>query len=101
MAFPCKGRRSQLNDPSDTDKGWTVELAFPWKGMKWLANGRSLPPKDGDTWRVFFGRFEKLVFGEKEVNPHPAWVWSPHGVYDTHLPELWTPVQFSRREVNA
>ena len=75
-------------------------MAFPWKGMKWLANGRSLPPKDGDTWRMFFGRFEKLVFGGKEVNPHPAWVWSPHGVYDTHLPEHWTPVQFSEREVD-
>src|SRR5258706_175303 len=40
-----------VNDDSDTDRGWTVELAFPWKGLKWLAtDGRALPPKDGDVW---------------------------------------------------
>ena len=90
-----------INHRATVDRGWTVEVAFPWKGLKWLANGRSLPPKDGDTWRMFFGRFEKLVFGGKEVNPHPAWVWSPHGVYDTHLPEQWTPVQFSQQVVEV
>jgi hypothetical protein len=36
-----------LNDNSDTDRGWTVELALPWKSMNWLAkgDGRSLPPQ--------------------------------------------------------
>ncbi len=26
-----------VNQDSDRDRGWTVELAFPWKGMAWLA----------------------------------------------------------------
>src|SRR5262245_35906195 len=26
-----------LNNRSVVDKGWTVELAFPWRGMTWLA----------------------------------------------------------------
>jgi len=26
-----------VNDDTDRDRGWTVELAFPWKGMAWLA----------------------------------------------------------------
>ena len=84
-----------INQRAKVDRGWTVELAFPWAGMKWLANGRSLPPQDGDIWRMFFGRFEKLTFGGAELNPHPAWVWTPHGVYDTHLPDRWTTVRFS------
>jgi hypothetical protein len=84
-----------INDRSHVDAGWTVELAFPWAGMKWLANGRALPPKEGDTWRMFFGRFEKLTPGGLEVQPHPAWAWTPHGVYDTHMPEKWTEVRFS------
>ena len=29
------------------DRGWTVELAFPWQGLSELADGRSLPPQDG------------------------------------------------------
>jgi len=88
-----------INDDSVVDKGWTVEIAFPWSGMKWLANGRSLPPKDGDEWRVFFGRFEALRAGGQEVSPHPAWAWNAHGVYDTHRPECFTRVRFSEEEL--
>ena len=85
----------KLNDDSVVDKGWTVEIAFPWEGMKWLASGRSLPPKPGDTWRMFFGRFEALRAGGREIHPHPAWCWNPHGVYDTHQPDKFTYVHFA------
>jgi len=88
-----------LNDNSDIDKGWTVELAFPWKGAKWLAGDRPLPPKEGDTWKIFFGRFELLRVAGAEVQPHPGWSWNRHGVYDTHLPQCWTAVHFSTRPV--
>jgi len=89
----------KINDSAETDKGWTVELAFPWKGMKWLAAGRSLPPRDGDTWRIFFGRFELLKLAGHELNPHPAWVWSRHAVYDTHIPECFPYIQMSNKTV--
>ncbi len=85
----------KINDNRIPDKGWSVELAFPWKGMKWLKEGRSLPPEDGDTWRIFFGRFQRLCNAGNEVQPHPAWAWNKHGVYDTHLPECFTKVHFS------
>jgi len=90
----------KINDSSVIDRGWTVELAFPWAGMKWLANGRSLPPREGDEWRIFFGRFEKLMVGSIEVDPHPAWCWNRHGVYDTHLPERFTRVRFTEECVD-
>jgi hypothetical protein len=77
------------------DRGWTVEIAIPWSGMSTLAKGRRLPPQDGDIWRMFFGRFEKLRSGSQEIQPHPAWVWTPHGVYDTHWPECFTTIRFS------
>jgi hypothetical protein len=85
----------KINDRSSVDRGWTVELAFPWSGMQSLANGRSLPPREGDLWKMFFGRFEKLLVNGAEVSPHPAWVWNKHGVYDSHRPEHWTPIRFS------
>jgi len=86
-----------LNDDSDRDRGWTVELAIPWAGMTWLAKGddRSLPPRDGDEWRMDFSRFNTY----KEAPPakdHGGWAWSPHGVWDSHIPERFTRVQFSR-----
>ena len=88
-----------LNDHSDVDSGWTCEIALPWSGMAWLADGRSLPPQDGDEWRIFFGRFQKLMNAGSEVSPHPAWVLSPHGIYDTHQPGRFPIVTFSDRDV--
>lgn len=84
-----------INDDSDVDRGWTVELALPWAGMTHLANGRALPPQPGDQWRMFFGRFQKLHASGQEIQPHPAWCWTPHGRYDTHRPESFTVVEFS------
>jgi hypothetical protein len=87
----------KLNDRSTVSRGWTVELAFPWTGMKWLANGRPLPPKDGDVWRLFFARYEKMNFGGNEV--HAGWSWDKIGDIDNHAPERWTPIRFSERFV--
>jgi hypothetical protein len=73
--------------------GWTVELAFPWAGMSWLANGRSLPPQDGDQWRLFIGRYQQLhVSGQDHT---VGWAWHPIGSTDNHFPERFTPIQFS------
>lgn len=96
LAVQCNGT---LNDHSDVDRGWTAEIALPWSGMGWLANGRSLPPRDGDSWRIFFGRFQKLLNAGQEISPHPAWVLSPHGQYDTHRPECFPYVIFSTTDV--
>ena len=87
-----------LNNPSDVDKGWTVELAFPWKGMSALAGSRSLPPRPGDVWRMDFSRFERLEYCGVKAEPHPGWALNRHGVYDSHIPECFSLVCFSERE---
>jgi hypothetical protein len=84
-----------INDDSDVDRGWSIELAIPWASMAHLANGRPLPPTDGDVWPMLFGRFQKLEVKGVEVHPHPGWVWNKHGVADTHLPESFTRIHFS------
>lgn len=91
-----------LNDNTDTDQGWTVELALPWSGMKALAQAdqRSLPPRHKDVWRMDFSRFNQ------QKAPAPAkdsggWAWSPHGVWDSHVPECFTFVHFSTKEVGS
>ncbi len=83
-----------LNNNSHIDKGWSLEIGIPWSSLALLANGRSLPPTNGDIWKMFLGRFQKLMVGGKEVQPHPAMVLNSHGIYDTHLPEKWSRVQF-------
>jgi hypothetical protein len=83
-----------LNDHSDIDHSWDLEIAIPWQSLALLANGRTLPPTHGDLWQLFLGRFQKMTVSGKEIQPHPAMVLSAHGVYDTHLPEKWSKVRF-------
>ncbi len=87
--------KGTLNDNSDIDKSWSLEIAISWSSMGHLANGRSIPPKDGDTWKLFLGRFQKLMVNGNEVQPHPATALNSHGIYDTHLPEKWSVIEFA------
>src|SRR5262249_22277598 len=89
-----------LNDPSDTDKGWTVEIAWPLKSLAEISYV-PVPPRDGDQWRINFSRVEwqhEIVDGKYRKikgRPEDNWVWSPQGVIDMHRPETWGYVQFS------
>ncbi len=87
-----------INDPATKDNGWTVELAFPWAGMGWLTNGRSVPPTDGDEWRMDFSRFNQTKTHETDST---GWAMSAHGAWDSHIPELFSIVTFSDRFVDA
>ena len=89
-----------LNDPSDTDRGWSVELAFPWAALAEAAR-RPSPPADGDQWRLNFSRVEWTLtsaggrYSKVPGTPENNWVWSPQGVVNMHRPESWGYVQFS------
>lgn len=91
-----------INDPRDTDVGWTVEIAFPWKVLGEFAN-RPSPPNDGDQWRVNFSRVEWIVdiingkYRKVEGRSEDNWVWSAQGAVDMHRPERWGYVQFSTK----
>lgn len=94
-----------LNDPSDTDRGWTVEIALPWSALEELAGGVACPPEPGDTWRLNLSRVQwehELVDGAYVRAPvagrgwkgEDNWVWSPQGAVAMHLPERWGLVTF-------
>lgn len=89
-----------LNDNRDRDRGWTVELALPWSGFAALAapDGRALPPREGDVWRMDFSRFNSYK-AAPPAHDSGGWAWSPHGVWDSHIPELFVQVLFSTQSV--
>lgn len=91
-----------LNDPTDRDRGWTVELAFPWESLRLLAlgDGRAVPPREGDVWRMDLSRFNAY----KEASPADdsgGWTWSSHGVWDSHVPECFPNIHFSTIPVTS
>ena len=83
-----------INDSSVIDESWTAEVTIPWASLADLANGRSLPPKDGDTWGIFLGRFEQLATRSPGTAATAGWGASAIGVADTHVPESFTRVRF-------
>jgi len=89
-----------LNDDRDIDEGWQVELALAWSGMKMLTLGdkRSLPPKDGDVWRMDFSRFNRKK-APTSFKDSGGWAWSPHGIWDSHVPECFTYIHFVDRYI--
>ncbi len=111
-AWDIKGLKSavkvygSINDPSDIDQYWTIEIAFPWEVLKECALEHRRP-KDGEQWRVNFSRVNwdieiKEGTYKKKINPKTGkrlpehnWVWSPQGVIAMHQPETWGYVQFS------
>ena len=86
-----------LNHPGDHDRGWTVELAFPWSAF--TARSGKNRPTPGESWRVNFSRVEwkvEVVEGNyrKLTGPEDNWVWSPQGVVNMHVPEHWGFIEF-------
>lgn len=91
-----------INDDKDRDRGWTVELALPWSSISILTKGGTgnVPPQHKDIWRMDFSRFNQY----KEAEPAKdsgGWAWSPHGVWDSHVPECFTFVNFSKEDVSS
>jgi len=95
-----------INDPSDIDQGWTIEIAIPFRIIEECASFDDVP-SSGDFWRINFSRVEwktDIIDGKyvKQVNPDTGkslpednWVWSPQYHINMHMPEYWGYIVFS------
>jgi len=98
-----------LNNPADTDRQWTVEMAIPFASMN--VGDTVSTPVDGQIWRINFSRVNWQTEGidgkyqrkkdEKTGRPVSEynWVWSPTGEINMHTPERWGMLQFSGNSV--
>lgn len=94
--------KGTLNDPSDIDEGWVLEMKVPMYVLKECAH-KPVPPVEGDFWRLNFSRVHwelevvdgkyRKVAGKPEYN----WVWSPQGLIAMHYPERWGYLFFSHQ----
>ncbi len=100
--------QGSLNDPSDLDRGWSVEVAMPWEVLIEASGSNELPV--GSFWRINFSRvnwdfeldrgsYARKKDGEGKFLPEYNWVWSPQGVINMHEPEHWGYAYFSPNNV--
>jgi hypothetical protein len=91
------GIAGTVNDDTDEDEGWVVEIALPWtalaEGPRDVLNGVAAPPQVGDEWRVNLYRFERPR-ADGEVTEAQANAWSPVGVNDFHRPDRFGRLRF-------
>ncbi|MBJ2172828.1 carbohydrate-binding family 9-like protein [Aureibaculum sp. A20] len=96
-----------LNNPNDTDKGWTVEIAIPWKTFRKTYFENNVPRDK--FWRVNFsrvnwdydlvnGKYDRKKGENEKYFPEYNWVWSSMGVINMHEPEKWGYVYFSTKK---
>ncbi|MCU4176745.1 carbohydrate-binding family 9-like protein [Carboxylicivirga sp. N1Y90] len=98
-----------LNDPSDIDSFWTVEMAIPLKPLLELKKSDKSTPMNNEQWRINFSRVNwdhditNGNYSRKKVDgkylPEYNWVWSPQGVINMHEPEKWGYLQFSDQAI--
>ncbi len=95
-----------LNNPTDTDKYWSIELAVPFSSV---VMGDKPFPKAGTIWRMNLSRVEWPVTikdghyvlrtkGEIDWNAGHYTTWSPQGLVNLHYPERWGYIMFSDKK---
>ena len=98
LQWDCPGIQSAiyidgtLNNPKDTDKFWSVEMAIPRQALTLSFNNLL---KAGNTWRINFSRVEWLK------KPEENWVWNATGRIDMHMPDRWGYLLFSGNNVGT
>ena len=97
--------RGTLNKTEDTDSGWTVEMAIPFRAIN-FGFRTDFTPAAGSFYRINFSRVEwdwDVINGQYvkrkdqlgHTLPEHNWVWSPQGVINMHFPERWGYLFFS------
>ena len=98
LQWDCPGIKSgihiegTLNNPNDTDKFWSVEMAIPRQALTLSFNNLL---KAGNVWRINFSRVEWLK------KPEENWVWNATGRIDMHMPDRWGYLLFSGNNVGT
>ena len=92
-----------INNNSDVDNSWTVEMAIPFSAISRL--NRAAAPSNTNPWRINFSRVQwtlepdgmsyqkKVKENKKPISEH-NWVWSPTGIIDMHVPVKWGYLYF-------
>ncbi|UKN01466.1 family 10 glycosylhydrolase [Paracrocinitomix mangrovi] len=94
-----------INDPSDTDIKWSVEMAIPMKALLTLKNKPRKTPVNGESWRINFSRVQwqheivdgkyKRKFVKNNSMGEDNWSWTNQKAINMHAPEMWGYLFFS------
>jgi hypothetical protein len=79
--------RGTLNDPSNSDEFWQLEVAIPFAGLSTLDR----PPREGDRWLFHLARYDYSVYLPDGVELSSC---APLTEVDFHRYEDWITLHF-------
>ncbi|WP_340105986.1 carbohydrate-binding family 9-like protein [Rhodohalobacter sp. 8-1] len=97
-----------INNPESEDRKWTTEIALPLAAISEINSGKRTI-ESGVQWKVNFSRAQRrldVADGSYKLRINPDtdrpfdpdfYVWSPQGVNNIHIPEMWGIMQFSEK----
>lgn len=96
-----------INNTTDKDNFWTVEMKIPVKSLKYFGEGNQI--KANEIWKINFSRVQwhyditdKGYIKRKDNTGKPLaeenWVWSPIGLINMHYPERWGHIKFVNQD---
>ena len=98
------GTARTLNDPSDVDESWSIEIAIPIDPIRSIDRGSEI--RHGSYWRINFSRVQWQhdvkdgIYDRKKDStgnylPENNWVWSEQSAIAMHRPEHWGYLYFN------
>jgi hypothetical protein len=81
-----------LNERHDLDRGWTVEMALPWEGLRHVVDG-GVPPRAGQRLRIALGRNQ--VIDQRATRWTTTWSWHVAGEAGLYAPEHYPVVELA------
>lgn len=99
--------KGTINNPTDIDTSWSVELAIPIQALKEIDRGSEV--KEGSMWRINFSRvqwqhqvndgvYSRKTDEEGNRLHENNWVWTEQSAIAMHRPEHWGYVFFTEQE---
>ena len=97
----ARDRRARRRDDQRPDHDRSRLDASRWRcrgrASRSCSTAARCRPKEGETLRCDFSRFEALRVHGKPLPQNPGWSLNPHGVYDSHIPESFSVVHFTEQ----
>ncbi len=88
-----------LNDSTDLDTGWTVEVALPFAEMAFTGPTLHFPPVAGEEWRILPTRYDYERTGDMTVETSS---WDQTGTTGGfHVPSRFGRITFSTENVTS
>ncbi|WP_343564377.1 carbohydrate-binding family 9-like protein [Sphingobacterium sp.] len=96
-----------INNPTDKDNFWTVEMKIPVKSLKYFGEGNQI--RVNEVWKINFSRVQwhyditdqgyvKRKDTTGKLLAEENWVWSPIGLINMHYPERWGHIKFVEQD---